>query len=64
MADQLLGSVKTIPKFRNWVQRQTEYLGTNPLICKLCGSLMVFKSREIPTPISIVKLNLMAKFWL
>jgi len=56
ITDKLLGRAYGVKKFKNWQQRQTEYHnGQNPMICKVCQSLMEFIVVHRPFRFSTVK---------
>jgi hypothetical protein len=55
ITDKLLGSAKDVKKNKNWRERQTEYRGENPLLCKICKRVMKFVSHHIPVPLFFVK---------
>jgi len=63
ITDKLLGTLKGIWKNKNWQQRQTEYKGKNPLICKICNRTMQFVKHHIPTTLSYVKTKFKTAFF-
>jgi hypothetical protein len=54
--DKLLGFASGIKKFKNWQQRQAEYFkGPNPLVCKICNSVMRLVENYTPKKLSTVR---------
>jgi hypothetical protein len=47
---------------KSWRERQTDFLGKDPLLCNICQTVMVFVNVHIPNPLPLVKLKLQAAF--
>ena len=62
IVNKLLGIVKGVNKAKTWQERQFDYHGEDPLICKICGRIMRFVSASITTPISRIKKHFQAIF--
>ena len=58
ITDRVLESPPRVDKAPNWRERQTAFLGPDPLICTVCGKLMSFVSSHIPNPLWRVKKEL------
>ena len=62
ITNNLLGILKGIYKSQNWQERQKQYRGKDPLICKICKRAMSFVSACMPTPLSLVKASFQRTF--
>ena len=62
ITDKLLGKASGIKTAKNWRERQTYFLGKDPLLCHICQTVMVFVNVHIPNPLPLVKLKLQAAF--
>lgn len=58
ITDKLLGKMRHIKAVKNWRERQTEYKGEDPLLCKICQKTMVFVSNHLPIPLATIKSKL------
>ena len=62
ITDKLLGSAKGVKKNKKWRERQTEYRGGDPLLCKICKRVMRFVAYHIPSPLSVIKRKIQSTF--
>jgi len=62
MTDKLLGKIPNIKPPLNWRERQKEFQGEDPLLCKICQKTMVFISNHLPNPLSAIKNKLQFYF--
>ena len=62
ITDKLLHFAKGVKKSKNWRERQTQYRGEDPLLCKICKRVMQFVAYHIPTPLSMMKMHIQATF--
>ncbi len=62
ITDKLLGKAPDVKKAKNWRERQTDFQGTDPLICRICQKVMVFVDAHIPNPLTLVKVKLKSAF--
>jgi len=54
--DNLLGKIRSIIKpFKNWRERQKEFRGKDPLICRICHKTMTYVSNHLLVPLSAIK---------
>jgi len=54
--DNLLGKIRGIIKpFKNWRERQKEFRGKDPLICRICHKTMSYVSNHLLVPLSAIK---------
>ena len=58
ITDKLLGKIPSIEPLKSWRERQTDFLGEDPLVCKICKKVMVFVSNHLPTSLSAIKSKL------
>ena len=49
--------MRHIKAVKNWRERQTEYKGEDPLLCKICQKTMVFVSNHLPVPLLQSRVN-------
>jgi len=61
LTNNLLGILKGISRSQNWQERQKQYRGEDPLICKICKRAMTFVSSYTPIKLSIVKASFKIK---
>lgn len=62
LTNNLLGILKGIKKSQNWQQRQKQYRGEDPLICKTCNRPMSFVKSCTPIKSSHVKASFQRTF--
>ena len=62
ITDKLLGKESGIKTAKNWRERQTDFLGKDPLLCNICQTVMVFVTTHIPNPLTGVKAKLQSEF--
>jgi len=62
ITDELLGMASGIKTAKNWRERQTDFLGKDPLLCHICQTVMVLVNVHIPNPLTLVKAKLQAAF--
>ena len=62
ITDKLLGQASGIKTAKNWRERQTDFLGKDPLLCNICQTVMVFVTSHIPNPLTLVKVKLQSVF--
>jgi hypothetical protein len=62
ITDKLLRKIPCIKTVKNWRERQTEYRGEDPLLCKICQKTMVFVSNHLPIPLLTIKSRLQFVF--
>ncbi len=62
ITDKLLGKAAGITTAKNWRERQTKYLGTDPLLCNICQTAMIFVTAHIPNPLTLIKVRLKSTF--
>ena len=62
ITDKLLGKTSSIKAVQNWRERQTEFRGEDPLLCKICQKVMVFVSHHLPNPLFAIKRKLQFYF--
>ena len=55
ITDRLLGRLETVEKSKNWRQRQTEFTGKDPLLCRLCNTVMKKVDYYFPYRLSEVR---------
>ena len=55
ITDKLLTTPPATKKEKKWRERQTEFRGNDPLVCRICQTVMTFFSAYIPTSLSKVK---------
>jgi len=62
ITDKLLGKAPGIKAAHDWRERQTAFLGKDPLLCRICQKAMVFVSAHLPNPLLLVKTRLQSAF--
>ena len=62
LTNNLLGILKGINRSPNWQQRQKQYQGGDPLICKTCKRPMSFVKSCTPIKLSHVKASFQRTF--
>ena len=62
VTDELLGVISKLTPSKNWGERQSELLGKNPLICRICHRVMRFVSAYRRMPLQVVKETLQVVF--
>jgi len=68
ITDKLLGALPNIqiPKIsrvpKSWRERQTDFRGEDPLVCRICKRVMKFVSLHIPIPLYLVKKRFQSVF--
>lgn len=62
ITDKLLGQASGVEPAPDWRERQTEFRGKDPLLCRICRKVMQFVSVYIPTPLPQVKEKLSTIF--
>lgn len=60
ITDKLLGKLPKTSTAMTWRERQTQFRGQDPLLCRICKKVMHFVSSHIPNPLSMVKTKLIA----
>ena len=55
ITDRLLSTPPIVEKAENWRERQTKFQKEDPLLCKICKTVMVFVSAYRPNPLSSIK---------
>jgi hypothetical protein len=55
ITDKLLGKVYFAKTAKNWGERQADFKGKNPLICRICNRIMKFVSAYYPNSLSSIK---------
>ena len=55
ITDRLLSTPPIMGKAENWRERQTKFQKEDPLLCKICKTVMVFVSAYSPNPLSSIK---------
>ena len=53
--DKLLGKLYFSKTDKNWGERQADFKGRNPLICRICNRVMKFVSAYYPNSLSSIK---------
>jgi hypothetical protein len=62
ITDRLLPFPPKPEKALTWQERQTDFRGTNPLVCRICQMPMRFVSMFIPNPLSRIRAQLRDAF--
>ena len=62
ITDKLLGMAANVKEATTWRERQKEFRGEDPLLCKICQKVMVLVSVHIPNPLSLIKKRMQAIF--
>ena len=62
ITDKLLGMAADVKAATTWRERQTEFRGEDPLLCKICQRVMVFVAVHISIPLSLIKKRLQSIF--
>lgn len=62
ITDRLLGKASGVKADQDWRERQTEFRGKDPLLCRICQKAMVFVSAHLPNPLRLVKTRLQSGF--
>ena len=62
ITDKLLGKASDIKTAKNWRERQTDFLGKDPLLCNICQAVMVFVTAHIPNPLPMIKARLQSTY--
>ena len=62
LTNNLLGILKGISRSQNWRERQKQYRGEDPLICKICKRAMIFVKAHTPIKLSHVKASFQRTF--
>jgi hypothetical protein len=55
ITDKVLGALSNIQPPKTWRERQTNFRGKDPLLCRICNRAMEFVSFHIPTPLRLIK---------
>jgi hypothetical protein len=55
ITDKLLGKLYFAKTDKNWGERQADFRGKNPLICRICNRVMKFVSAYYPNSLSSIK---------
>lgn len=58
ITDRLMGKASDVKEFQDWRERQTSFRGKDPMLCRICGKVMVFVSAYLPNPLSLIKARL------
>ena len=62
ITDSLLEKAADVKKAETWRERQTAFLGDDPLLCKICGKVMVFVSAYRPKSLKVMRKKFQAAF--
>ena len=62
ITDKLSGKARDVKKHQNWQERQIDFCGENPMLCRICGKIMVFVEVHFLNPLSMVIRNLQSIF--
>lgn len=55
MTDKILGKIFFEKTAKSWSERQSDYKGVNPFLCKICNRVMEFVSAHYPNSLSSIK---------
>lgn len=62
ITDKLLPLSAEVKPAADWRERQTAYKGVDPLLCGVCGKVMVFVKAHLPNPLSLIKTQFQAAY--
>jgi hypothetical protein len=62
MTFSLLGKLSSVKKAKNWRERQSHFHGSDPMLCKICNTLMIFVFAYYPNSLSSIKKHMDEKY--
>ncbi len=63
ITDKLLASPPIVEKAKKWRERQTEFTGSDPLLCRICQRVMQFLGVYTPHTFTEIKVSLQQAFF-